>query len=61
MLKVQQNVAPYGSRPIDGTIEALLTKFVNQRSSVLPIVVFFVATAVSIITPNSAESIIFSV
>ncbi len=64
-----QNLAPFGGRPISGTVEALLTKVVNQRLSVLPIVVFFVAPAAplllacygSIITQsNGAESIILS-
>jgi hypothetical protein len=43
LLEVWQNLAIFGSRPIGGTVEALLTKVVNQRLSVLPIVVFFVA------------------
>jgi hypothetical protein len=34
-------LAPFGGRPIGGVIlEALLTKFVNWQSSVMPIVVF---------------------
>jgi hypothetical protein len=40
MFEVWQNSAPFGSRPIGGTVEALSTKVVNQQSSVLPIVVF---------------------
>jgi hypothetical protein len=40
MFKVWQNSAPFGCRPIGGTVEALLTKFVNQQLSVLPIVIF---------------------
>jgi hypothetical protein len=57
MFKVWQNSTPFGSRPIGGAIEALLTEFVNWRSSVLPIVVLFVAAAVSVITlPNGAEN-----
>jgi hypothetical protein len=57
VLEVWQNSAPFGGRPIGGTVEVLLTKFVNWQSSVLPIIVFFVAADVSIITqPNSAES-----
>ncbi len=46
MFKVWQNSAPFGGRPIGGAVETLLTKIVNWRLSVLPIVVFFVATAV---------------
>jgi hypothetical protein len=46
MFKVWQNLAPFGGRPIGGAIEALLTKVINRQSSVLPTVVFFVATAV---------------
>jgi hypothetical protein len=49
MLEVWQNLAPFGDSPIGGTVEALLTKSVNLQLSVLPIVVFFVATAVSVI------------
>jgi hypothetical protein len=41
-LEVWQNLALFGGRPINGTVEVLLTKVINQRSSVLPIVVFFV-------------------
>jgi hypothetical protein len=59
MIEVWQILAPFRGRPIGG-IEALLTKFVNQGSSVLTIVVFFVAAAVRVITPNGAESIILS-
>ncbi len=62
MFEVWQNLAPFGGRPIGSTVEALLTKVVNRQSSVSPVVVFFVAAAVSIITrPNGAESIIISV
>jgi hypothetical protein len=47
-LEVWQNLAIFGSRPIGGAIEALLTKVVKQivnwQSSVLLIVVFFVAS-----------------
>jgi hypothetical protein len=43
LLEVWQNLAPFGSRPIDSTIEALLTKVVNWRSSVLLIVEYFVS------------------
>jgi hypothetical protein len=58
MFEVWQNLAPFSGRPISGAVEALLTKVVNQRLSVSPIVVFFVANAVSVITrPNSTESI----
>jgi hypothetical protein len=57
---VWQNLAPFGGGPISGAVEALLTKFVNQQLSVLPIVVFFVAAAVNIIIPNGAESSILS-
>ncbi len=61
MLEVQQNFAPFGSRPIGSAIEALLTKVVNWQSSVLPIVVFFVSATVSVITqPNGTESMILS-
>jgi hypothetical protein len=43
LLEVWQNLDPFGGRPINGTVEALLTKVINWQSSVLPIVVFFVA------------------
>jgi hypothetical protein len=43
MFEVWQNLATFGGRPIGSTIEALSTKVFNWRSSVLPIVVFFVA------------------
>jgi hypothetical protein len=56
MFEVWQSLAPFGGRPIGGAIEALLTKAINWQSSVLPIVVVFVATSVT--QPNSAESII---
>jgi hypothetical protein len=45
-----QNLAPFGGRPIGGVVEALLTKVFNLQLSVLLIVVFFVAAAVSAIT-----------
>jgi hypothetical protein len=38
MLEVWQNSASLGSRPISGTVEALLTKVVNWRLSVALIV-----------------------
>jgi hypothetical protein len=61
LLEVWQNLAPFSSRPISSAVEALLTKVVNWQSSVSPIVVIFVAAAVSLMTrPNSAESIILS-
>jgi hypothetical protein len=47
--EVWQNLAPFGGRPIGGTVEALLIKVVNRRLSVLPIVIFFVAVAVSVL------------
>jgi hypothetical protein len=51
-------LGPFGSRPIGGTIEALLTKVVNQQSSVSPIGVSFVTAADIVITrPNSTLSI----
>jgi hypothetical protein len=37
MVEVRQNLAPFGSRPIGGAIKALLTKVINQQSSVSPI------------------------
>jgi hypothetical protein len=40
MLEVWQNLAIFGGRPISGTVEALLTKVVNRRSSVSPIFAF---------------------
>jgi hypothetical protein len=46
MFEVWQNLAPFGGRQIGGAVEALLTKVINRRSSVSPIVVFFVAAAV---------------
>jgi hypothetical protein len=61
MLEVWNDLAPFDSRLIGGTIEALLTKIANQQLSVLPIAAFFVAAAVSVITqPDGAESIILS-
>ncbi len=54
-------MTPFGSRPIGGAVEELLTKVVDWPWSVLPIVVFFVVIAVSVITqPNSTESFILS-
>jgi hypothetical protein len=52
LLEVWQNMAIFGSRPIGGAVEMLLTKVLNWQLSVLPIVVFFVAAAVivSVIT-----------
>jgi hypothetical protein len=47
MFKVWQNSAPFGGRPIGGAVEALLTKVFNRQLSVSPIVVFFIAAAVS--------------
>jgi hypothetical protein len=41
MFEEWQNLAPFGGRLIGSTVEALLTKVVNQQSSVLLIVVFF--------------------
>ncbi len=46
MLEVWQNSAPFGDRPIGAAVEALLTIVVNRRSSVSPIIVFFIAPAV---------------
>jgi hypothetical protein len=40
MLEVWQNLAHFGSRPIGGAVEVLLTNLVNQQSSVSPIVIF---------------------
>ncbi len=48
MFKVWQNLAPFGGRPIGSAVEALLTKVVNRQYWRSPIVVFFVAAAVSI-------------
>jgi hypothetical protein len=42
------NLAPFGSRPIVGAVEVLMTKFVHRQLSVLLIVPFFIATAVSV-------------
>jgi hypothetical protein len=47
MLKVWQNLAPFGGRLIGGAVEVLLTKLANLQLSVLLIVVFFVAAAVT--------------
>jgi hypothetical protein len=44
MLEVWQNLAIFGGRPIGAAVEVLLTKVGNQRSSVLLIVIFFIAT-----------------
>jgi hypothetical protein len=38
MLKVRQNLAPFGGRPINNAVEVLLTKVVNWQLSVSPIV-----------------------
>ncbi len=46
MLEVWQDLASFSGRPIGSTIEVLLAKVVNQRSSVLLIVVLFVPAAV---------------
>jgi hypothetical protein len=43
-LEVWQNSAIFSGKPIGGAVEALLTKVINQQSTVLPIVAFFVAT-----------------
>jgi hypothetical protein len=40
MFKVWQNLAPFGGRLISGAVEALSTKLVNRRLSVLLIVIF---------------------
>jgi hypothetical protein len=45
LLEVWQNLAIFGGRLIRGTVEALLTKVVNWRLPVSPIVVVFVAPA----------------
>jgi hypothetical protein len=45
MFEVWQNSDPIGSRPIGGTVEALLTKVINWQLSVSMIVVFVVAAA----------------
>jgi hypothetical protein len=50
MFEVWQNLAPFDGGPIGGAVEALLTKVINRQSSVSPIVVFFLAAAVSIKT-----------
>jgi hypothetical protein len=52
MFEVWQNSAPFSGRPMSSAVEVLSTKFVNQQSSVLPIVVFVAAT-VSVSQPNS--------
>jgi hypothetical protein len=49
MFKVWQNLPPFSSRPNCGVVEAPATKVVNQQLSILLIVVFFIAAAVSII------------
>jgi hypothetical protein len=36
LLEVWQNLAPFGGRPIGGTVEALLTKVINRQLSVSP-------------------------
>jgi hypothetical protein len=43
LLEVWQNLAVFSGRLIGGTVEALLTKVLNQQSTVSRIVVFFVA------------------
>jgi hypothetical protein len=52
MLEVWQNSASFSSRPIGSAVEALLTKVVNRQLSVVLIVVFFVAAAVSVSQSN---------
>ncbi len=47
MFEVWHNLAPFGSRPFSGTVEALLTRVFNPWYWQSPIVCFFVATAVS--------------
>jgi hypothetical protein len=42
---VYKNLAIFGGRLIGGAVEALLTKVINWRSSVLPIVVFLLPPA----------------
>jgi hypothetical protein len=42
MLEVWQNWVIFGGRPIGGAVKALLTKVVNRRLTVPPIVVFCV-------------------
>jgi hypothetical protein len=44
-LEVWQNLAIFGGKPIGGAIEALLTKVVNRRLLVSPIVVFLLSPA----------------
>jgi hypothetical protein len=39
-MEVWKNSASFGGRPIGSTAEALLTKVVDQRLSVLPIIFF---------------------
>jgi hypothetical protein len=56
MFKMWQNLAIFGGRPISAAVEALLPKVVNRRSSLLPIVVFVVAAAVSVITSSEVQS-----
>jgi hypothetical protein len=43
MLEVLQNLAIFGGRPIGRAVEVLLTQVIDWQSSVLPIVVSFVA------------------
>jgi hypothetical protein len=43
MFEVWQNLAPFSGRPIGGAVEVLLTKFVNWRLSVLPILIFLLS------------------
>jgi hypothetical protein len=42
-------LGPFNGRLVGSAVEVLLTKVVNQRSSVSLIVVFFIAAAASII------------
>jgi hypothetical protein len=52
MLEVWQNSASFGDRPIGSAVEVLMTKIIIWQLSVLPIVVFFVDTAVSVSPPQ---------
>jgi hypothetical protein len=49
-LEVWQNLAPFGSRPISSAVEALLTKVVTGRLSVLLIVIFLLPPAVPLLS-----------
>jgi hypothetical protein len=49
IIKVWQNLAPFGGSPLGSAVELLLTKVLNWQPLTLLIVVFYVAAAVSVV------------